>query len=232
MQQNPEHSGAATVGTEALGRYLAVERHMLELMHFMDGHGADAAGTPGPGASVGSFASAFGLTKLQAYRKVQQLLGMGLLVVASEQRRRGKPVKLYRCSQRAFFIPSGIISLTELLEDQRHNAKLNAALNLTLGELKIAGVMVSAEAQGQVQMLLVDGAHQPVNPYASGEAALVLNSGEFMLDFAEAKALQQDLFDLLQRYHARQGSGRYQYQILLTPDLRPPPETRDVGSRS
>lgn len=208
-----------TIRTEALARYLAAEPHVLELMHFMDGGGA----------SVGSFARAFQRTKLQAYRKVQQLLGLGLLVVAAEQPRRGRPVKLYHCPQRSFFIPRQVIGLTELLEDQRHNAQINAALDLALGELRIAGLLVSAEPGGHVQMLLVDGAHRPVDPYTSGEAALVLNSGELMLDFAEAKALQHELFDVLRRYHARRGSGRYQYQLVLTPDLGPHPEVPDLG---
>lgn len=197
------------VQTESMARYLAAEQHVLELVHFMSS----------AGASIGSFADAFHMTKLQAYRKVQRLLETGLLVIAAEQRRHGKPIKLYHCPHQSFFISSRVLGLSEFLEDQRYNAQISSALNLALDQLKIAGVLISVEPAGRVQILLVDMAYRPVDPHASTEAALVLNSGELRLDFEDAKALQHEIFTLLRSYHARHGSGRYQYQIILTPAL-------------
>jgi len=190
-----------------MARYLTTEQHLLELAHFM----------PEAGASIGSFVQTFRLSKLQAYRKVQHLLEMGLLVVTSAQPRRGKPIKLYRCPYHSFFVPSRVISPAEFVADQRHNAQMNAAVDTALGEMRIAGLMMSPQANGTIQVLLVDAAHQPINPFASKEAALFLNVGALTLDFEDAKALQSELQALIERYSSRRGSGHYLYQLFVTP---------------
>lgn len=209
MQRSVEHSGNLRVDVPALGRYLAIEEHVVELTHFMGS----------AGASVGSFAEAFQWPKLKAYRKVQSLLNMGLLIVVKEERRAGKPIKLYHCPYQTFFIPSRVVSLTELLDGRRYDARMYTALEQTLDNMGIAGMTISIETGGQVQMLLVDTGQQPVDPSLPDKTALLFSSGEMTLDFASAKAFQKELLEVIQRYHSSGGSGRYQYQIVLTPDL-------------
>lgn len=192
--------------------FLADEVNFRQLMHFM---------VPS-GATVGSFALAFHLSKLQAFRKVQKLLGLGLIVRLAEQRRRGKPVKLYHCPSRAFLIPNQVVTFHEILEEQ-HEAHLRSALGHALNELRLAGLLLAAGPEGKLQMIFVDEQSRPINPQEASAPALIWNSGELALDFEEAKALQTELTAVIGHYLERRGSGRYRYQLILTPDAGPRP---------
>lgn len=207
MQEKAD-SGVFVVHTPELASYFSQRMHAEELVHF----------SVDSGATIQSFAQARGLTMVQAYRKVQVLMKQGFLVVLNEQPRRGRPVRRYRSSYHTFLIPSTLLSVYDILEDRQQDARVRRALEQTTATLGVDGLRVSIEKNGDVHMILVDAHGAPINPFQADQVAMLWNSVSLSLDFEDAKALQQELSDIIDRYVGRSGSGRYLHYVILTPD--------------
>ncbi|QIL03198.1 winged helix-turn-helix transcriptional regulator [Sphingomonas sinipercae] len=128
---------------------------------------------------------------------VQRLLERGLLYVAREDRRQGKPVKYYRTTAASFFLPSGAM---EQLFTSDLASELRSLLEHNFYKSDLAGVRVSATADGAPEIQLVP--RKANQPPSAGELWAVLR-----LDTATVRALGQELGELFARYEALEGDG-------------------------
>ncbi len=100
-------------------------------------------------------------------------------------------------------------------------AFIEAAMQMVnLTAMHDIGICVSRDEEGR--LCVEHGTHplrelhvNPLEPQAP--AILVLWEDQLRLDFEDAKAMQLELFELLERYRSKEGSGTYIAHIALTP---------------
>ncbi len=185
---------------------------------------------------LGELAKVLGLKLNTLLYRVNKLIDLGLVEVVREEPRRGKPVKIYRAAARAFFVPfesTTSVNLGELLrgmtfggEKLFHREAARSLQTLTPSW----GLHIVLNGQKQLAALITDSK----DGYAENDAtflgpvapALFFADGFLTLDFATAKNLQRELFDLFKRYSGAQRSGeqRYAYRLGLTPVVDASPE--------
>ena len=145
--------------------------------------------------SVGEIAERSGIPLKRVHHHVTRLYRLGLLQVADERRRPGRPIKLYRAAAPSFFIPFEIAPelLTEPLSRELRERLRAESLK------SIQGMLLATDESGV-----------PLMRYVSDEDADV-RASEFWLVLrllpAEAERLRLDLKELLDR-HARETSGK------------------------
>ena len=186
---------------------------------------------------LGELAKELGLKLNTLLYRVNKLVELGLVEVVREEPRRGKPVKVYRATAKSFFVPFGSTSSVSLggllmnmtLEGERlfHREAARAFQTLTPS----LGLLIALNEQKQLESLVVgsqsgykteftDTFFGPVGP------ALFFADGNLALDFATAKKMQRELFELFKRYTSEQKAGgqRYAYRLGLTPVVDASPE--------
>jgi hypothetical protein len=144
--------------------------------------------------SVGEAAAALGMDLKRAHYFIRRLADLGLLVVAGERRRAGRPVKLYRAVADSFFIPH-VVSPRGFGDDLAGELRESLARELMHGE---GGILFTANKEGAVRGRLVGAP----GPGGGAEMWRVLR-----LSRAEVAALRQDLAALLNRYQRRPGEA-------------------------
>ncbi|AFZ67708.1 hypothetical protein [Deinococcus peraridilitoris] len=185
-------------------------REFQMLLHFM----------PVYGSTVSSLADAFGLALHAAFRKVKKFERLGLLSVLREERRAGRAVRHYICREHSFFLPRELLSLEEQMretfEPYHELMRQQLALASTTGPNPVAGLIFQARHDGL--WLIPANAHaQKWDPNVPGTPAFFHGSGPLLLDYPQAKALERELYELLDRYRTHQGSGLYLAHAFLTP---------------
>jgi hypothetical protein len=156
---------------------------------------------------------------------VTKFVRLGLLEVTKEKARKGKAIKYYRTTAKAFFVPFDVspsLSLKHLLThlDQPSDEIFNREIARTLQDMSPEwGVDISKESE---LLIMIRRRDQPRNLAKNPnpkEPALVSLAGEFHLDFITAKALQKELRELLESYSKKQNSKEqlYFYRVGLTP---------------
>lgn len=155
-------------------------------------------------------------------RRVQRLLALDLLEVADERPRAGRPLRRYRATADVFFVPfeaTGAEDLEAALAERdaywerllrRHVVRARSEA------MGVWGTRIYRDARGRVQV------QTAVSPDANASmlddgmpAALSAWRDQVWLDHADAKALQRELYDLVQRYQRARGAQRYVVHVGL-----------------
>jgi hypothetical protein len=156
---------------------------------------------------------------------VTKFIRLGLLEVTREESRKGKAIKYYQTTAKAFFVPFDLtpsLSLKHLLThlDQPSDEIFNREMARTLQDMSSEwGVDISKESELLIMIRRRDRPRKPDTNFNPKGPALVSFTGEFHFDFATAKALQKDLHELLESYEKKQTQGEqlYFYRVGLTP---------------
>jgi hypothetical protein len=153
--------------------------------------------------SLSQAAARSGIDLKRLHNHVGKLRRLGLLVVDREEPRAGRPIKFYRTSSAAFFVPIELLPrdfgedlAKELLGYLSENARRT-----------VRGAHVSAGPEGQIRARII--ADEQSRPQVL-EIWRVLR-----LEREEADALGQEIRAVLDRYE-QSASGRGQVYLLLT----------------
>jgi len=176
----------------------------------------------GPDRRISEVAAAQGERPNTVLRRVERLLALGLLERHRANPARGRPHWRYRASADIFFVPfeaSGAADLESLLAERdahwerllrRHVVR---ARNEAMGNW---GTRIYRDARGRVQVqtaLRPDANASMLDPEMP--AALSAWRDQVWLDHHDAKALQRELYALLQRYQRARGAQRYVVHVGL-----------------
>lgn len=176
----------------------------------------------GPPRSVSEVARETGEKPNTVLRRVQRLLALELLEVAEARPRAGRPLRRYRATADVFFVPfeaTGAEDLEAALAERdaywerllrRHVVRARSEA------MGVWGTRIYRDARGRVQV------QTAVSPDANASmlddgmpAALSAWRDQVWLDHADAKALQRELYDLVQRYQRARGAQRYVVHVGL-----------------
>lgn len=181
--------------------------------------------------SVGDAARLAGEKPNTVLRRVQRFLAAGLLEVAETVPRRGRPIRRYRTIADVFFVPfeaSAAEDLEAALAEREAwvaTVLRRAVVRARREAIGVWGTRIYRDERGRVQVQMAvrpDADAQPPGP--AGPAVLSAWRDGLELDYPDAKALQRELFALLERYQAKRGAQRYVIHLGLAPvapeDLR------------
>ena len=173
--------------------------------------------------TVSQAAAELGRSVSATLYRVKTFLRAGLLYVAREEKRSGRPIKHYRSVADTFLIPSETTPYAGL--EERLSAQLEPFLHDLVQRLARAyrengwdvqsmyrgeeGTVWTNYAVDTLENAVIENFRSPVVLYRDATAQL---TGE------EAKALQRTLNDLFERSLERRGQGkRYTLQVALVP---------------
>lgn len=180
------------------------------LQHFM---------TP-EGLSTTAFAQLAGLTVNAAFRKVQKLEAQGLIRLVGEQKRAGRPVKLYACPYGSFFIPNAFTSLqeqvSEVFEPLLRLMQGNLVEALSTGNNPVGGIIFTLNERG-LWLLPAAPSGERWRPKPDDAVAVVNDSGPLYLNHDDAHALAAELREVFDRYREKRGGTVYLMHQMLTP---------------
>jgi len=156
--------------------------------------------------------------------RVRRWQRLGLLEVTRTEKRRGRPLKHYRTTADAWFVPFDNTSAATLAEslagrDAYWEERLRRAVVAAREQLAGSwGTRIYRDARGRLQIQMA------VNPDSNWSslapdrpAVLAAWRDGLYLDFDDAKRLQQELFDLLLKYQRLDGAQRYLLRLGLAP---------------
>jgi hypothetical protein len=158
--------------------------------------------------------------------RVRRFVALGLLEVASLEQRPGRPIKHYRTSADSFFVPYEATT-AETLEslmaerDSYYETLLRQGVVITrIHDIGTWGTRIYRDDKGRLQIqtaVTPDHNYTMIDP----ERPAVISAwrDSVYLDFADAKALQREMFDLLERYQQKEGAQRYIIRLGLAPVL-------------
>ena len=156
--------------------------------------------------------------------RVRRFLALGLLEVTREEKRNGRALKVYRSVADIFFVPfeaTSVESLERMLEERdAYWEKLlrQGVVDVRREDVGTWGTRIYRDARSRLQ---IQTAINPNENYtmldAERPAALSAWRDSVYLDFEDAKALQKEMFALLQRYHKKDGAQRYIVRLGMAP---------------
>lgn len=183
----------------------------------------------GRAVTVSEAARARGERPNTVLKRVQRFERAGLLEVAAVEPRRGRPLRRYRTSAEVFFVP---FEVTRAATPEEALAQRERAMERLLRRnvvrarseaLGAWGTRIYRDGRGRLQVQMAvrpDANVTTLDP--GGPAVLSAWRDELRLDHAEAKALQHEMFELLQRYGRKRGPQRYVVHLGLAPVLEEP----------
>lgn len=134
------------------------------------------------------------------HHHIRKLRALKLVAITQQRARAGAPIKLYRATARAFFVPAKLIRTAPTAT---LNEKLRAALERSLaGAYK--GILYTHDRNGARMQMVTD-------PASAGIATELW--GEMQLSEADALALAAEFKRLLKRYESRRGNARHRYIV-------------------
>jgi DNA-binding MarR family transcriptional regulator len=164
--------------------------------------------------TVSEVAAHLRLAPNAAYKLVRQLERLGLVRRTREQKRAGKSLKFYRATAERFSVATRRLPL-ELLLEARHAhywSRMQRVFNRVQAErqLEDAGWSFALDRthQGQVFLRPFDETGRAVSALESSRPAVLNGWVELDLTGQQAKALQNELFEVLQRYDGSVTNGR------------------------
>src|SRR5690606_38793350 len=159
----------------------------------------------GRAASVSQAAGSSGEKENTTLKRVRRFVELGLLEVVAELPRAGRPIKLYRSVAEVFFVPfeaTGAESREAALAERDSYAEQLLRRNVVQARLDTIGTWgtrVYRDIRGRLQVqtaLTPDSNVTSLDPDAP--AVLSAWRDSLTLDFEDAKALQREMFELLQ----------------------------------
>lgn len=158
--------------------------------------------------------------------RVLQMVQAGLLEVVGLEPRRGRPVKHYQATARAFRVPLGLVPAVAL-EALEHaifwKRSFEQGITRVLGLPKYEGDLVVWLNENGIMLWGLgvgpEGDDPSIQAILADESPAVLNhwTAGLRLRRAEAKALQRELWAVLERYAHRQGPEKYVLHLGLAP---------------
>jgi predicted transcriptional regulator len=158
--------------------------------------------------------------------RVQRLLDQGLVEVVREEARRGRPQKVYRAVAERFLVAfelsdhESLEALLLRLAETPHKMIFTSTMRvLTEHSLDWDVVVRVAEQIDTVEIsLLPRGDDRPLDEMLlrSDMPAVGLAWTGLSLAFHDAKELQREMYELLERYKARSVAGEQQYMVQLS----------------
>lgn len=160
---------------------------------------------------------------------VKRFVKLGLLEVACVERRHGRPVKRYRSTAKAFFVPFHVTpseTLERLLSELTayDTKRFHREAAYTLQNISPTwGLHVALHGEDGVSYALTpdrEGLKPLLDVLFGPDAPAILSTeGTLKLTFETAKALQKELDELYKRYRGQQSDkGKsYAYRLGLTP---------------
>lgn len=158
------------------------------------------------------------------YVQVQRLLKLGLLRVVGERPRGGRAVKVYRSNADRYFVsyevmPFETLEALQARRDAPYEGRLRRAVMRARGGVsRHFGYEVARRADGEVDVHPAIGPHERLSsrdPRLPG--VMSLWDDELKLSFEDARALQADLYALLERYRQKGGPQPYLLRVGLAP---------------
>ena len=185
--------------------------------------------------SLSDVAKKLGMKLNTLLYRVNKFTELGILDIAREVPRKGRATKLYRASAKAFFVPfeaTSSATVKDLLfnliktEEKLFQREAAKALQMLIPNF---GLLITLESQDQLTVSFADHQYRPINHdefFGPNTPALYFGDGVLQLDFATAKAFQNDLFELYKRYLQQQlpDAQLYAYRLGLTPVTDDSPE--------
>ena len=176
--------------------------------------------------SVGEVAKQLGLALDATTYRVKKLVKLDILYETRKQARKGRAVTYYRAAS-AFFVPVDVLpnqTTEELLGQADVPMREQIARSMTRALYEASpfqnwGVLVGRDSSGNARLGLAppgaDWAFE--NLLAPGAPALVSSWMPLELEFEDAKALQAELFSLINKYAQKGGSQTYLLGLALSP---------------
>jgi DNA-binding Lrp family transcriptional regulator len=175
-------------------------------------------------ASVAQAARETGQKPNTVLSRVRRMLAAGVLVQAGVRPRRGRPVRLYRSTADAFFIPfdaTSAESLESALAEREafwERQLRESVVRARRERVGVWGTRIYRDVRGRLQ---IQTAVTPERNFTTldpeGPAVLSAWRDRVYLDFEDAKELQREMFDLLLRYQRKEGSQRYIVRLGMAP---------------
>jgi DNA-binding transcriptional ArsR family regulator len=146
--------------------------------------------------TVAELAAAMGLEIKRLHYHVAALARLGLLRITKSRQRAGRPIKYYRASASAFFVPGDVAA-------ELPSAHLTRQLQEALGAARRGqddGVLYEVNEKGEPRMRMV--ALSPARNFASAEIWRML-----ALSSKDAQSLSAEIRALLEKYAKRSSGG-------------------------
>jgi len=179
--------------------------------------------------SISQAAEESGESPNTTLKRVRRYLELGLVTVAREVPRAGRPIKLYRSVAQVYFVPfeaTGAESLEAGMAERDGFYERLLRRNVVRARIDTIGnwgTRIYRDGRGRLQ---VQTAVTPdVNVTSLDKTAPAVLSAwrdGVMLEFEDAKALQAELFATLQRYLRKSGPQRYVVHVAMAPLLETP----------
>jgi hypothetical protein len=164
--------------------------------------------------SISEAAALVGESLNTMLKRVQRWLEYGLLIETQPKR--------YTAAGQSFFVPQSVIArldLEQLLEqldafeaDIMRRGQLEAALRVDDWGLRFT---LDNDQDWNIQPAKTG--MQPWNYKAPDAPAILAETNLLELEFGDAKALQQELIDVVRKYLNRSGDGRYIVRLGMAP---------------
>jgi hypothetical protein len=160
------------------------------------------------------------------FTRVKRLQELGLLLVAREQSRKGRALKLYRATAIRYFVPyRAVPEETRLALEEQLDSHWERMLRYSIVRAReeALGDWGYEIYRGKGGALQLHPASQPGKLISSSDpdhpAVINLWDEEISLHFHDAKALQKALYDVISSFKTKQGPQRYLLRIGLAPWL-------------
>ncbi len=174
--------------------------------------------------TVSKAAQQAGVTALMMFRQVKRFERLGIVQVTGIEARQGRAIKYYQTTAKEFFIPAKVLPLERTLDHVEsaaqkvflHNLVQTIVKHEPTGDL---GTRLSLSPVGTgvvaIQLAVAPGKNwQPEEMVYTAIMELWLTTN---LSLEEAKALQQELTSISERYAKHDGSQKYLLRLGLTP---------------
>ena len=156
--------------------------------------------------------------------RVRRFVALGLAEVIRQERRGGRAIKHYRSTADVYFVPYEATSAETLesmmaeRDDYWATMLRRGVVRARIEDIETWGTRIYKDERGRLQ---VQTAIRPDENYTmlddSSPAVLSAWRDSVHLDFEDAKRLQKEMFELLQRYNQKAGSQRYIIRLGMAP---------------
>jgi hypothetical protein len=171
--------------------------------------------------SVKEFSERSNLTANAAFKMVRKLETLGIIYCSQEIVRRGKPIKMYKATAPAFFVPFTHIPAEHFIgEITRSNwEEMLRSMHHLFSEGRLIeegyGAITARFPNGDLMLAPANAKGELWDNSSMDSPALVASWLRFKLSFKQAKALQNDLVKLFSSYQEHDGGGEYLMGIFL-----------------